>query len=71
MNTGWNSTYLMLERVNKLKSSFRFYVANYKSDQDSNITPEELQLVNDIILLFAPFLLKKRSVVITMRCSQA
>ena len=55
----WNSTYLMLERLKKLKSSVRYYMANYKNDQDLNITPEEWQLVNDIILLLEPFFSKK------------
>ena len=53
--TRWNSTCLMLERLKKLKSMVRYYLANFKNDQDSNITPEEWQLVNDIILLFEPF----------------
>ena len=33
----WNSTYFLLERLKKLKTGFRFYVANYKNDQDSII----------------------------------
>ena len=51
VDTRWNSTYLMLERLKKLKTSVRFYVANYKNDSDSVITAEEWQLVNHIILL--------------------
>ena len=50
----------MLEILKKLKSSVRYYVANYKNDQDSNITPEEWQLVNDIILLLKPFFFVKK-----------
>ena len=69
VDTRCNSTYIMLERLKKLKSSVRYYVANYKNDQDSNITPEEWQLVNHIILLLEPFFVKK-SVVKTMHCSQ-
>ena len=56
----------MLERLKKLKSIVQYYVANFKNDQDSNITPEEWQLVNDIILL-----LEQKSVLKTMHCSQA
>ena len=41
----------MLEKLKKLKSSVRYYVANYKNNQDSIITAEEWQLVNHIILL--------------------
>ena len=36
----------MLERLNKLKSSVRYYVAYYKNNHDSLITAEEWQLVN-------------------------
>ena len=32
-----NSTYLMLEKLVNLKSGVRYYVANYKNDQDSTI----------------------------------
>ena len=46
-DTKWNSTNFMLDRVNRLKLSD---VANYKNVQDSNITPEEWKLVNDLIL---------------------
>ena len=49
VETRWNSTFLILERLNKLKFSVLYYMANYKNDQISNITPEELQLVYDII----------------------
>ena len=41
VDTRWNSTYLMLERLKKLKSGVRYYVANYKNDQDSIITAKE------------------------------
>ena len=34
-------------------------MANYKNDQDSNITPEEWELVNEIILQLAPFFVTK------------
>ena len=37
----------MLERLNKQKLRVQFYVAKYKSDHYSNITPEEWELVND------------------------
>ena len=43
----------MLERLNKLKLSDRYYVANYKNNQLPNIKPKELELVNDIILMLA------------------
>ena len=46
VGTRWNSTYLMLERLKKLKSGVRYYVANYKNDQDSIITAEDWQLGN-------------------------
>ena len=39
----------MLERLNKQKLSFQCFVANCKNNQDSNITPEEWEMVNDII----------------------
>ena len=32
VDTMWNSTYLMLERLKKLKSSVRNYVVKYKND---------------------------------------
>ena len=49
----------MLERLNKLKSSVQYYMANFKNDQDLKITPEEWQLVTDIILLLALFFVTK------------
>ena len=55
VDTRWNSTYLMLERLKKLKSVVRYYVANYKNDQDFIIKAEEWQLVNHIILLLELF----------------
>ena len=45
----------MLKRLRKLKSGVRYYAANYKNNQDSNITDKELQLVTQIILLLEPF----------------
>ena len=57
LDTRWNSTYLMLERLKKLKTGVRYYVANYKNAQDSIITAKEWQLVNQIILLLKPFFL--------------
>ena len=45
------SLYLMLERLKKLKSGVRYYVAKYKNDQDSIITVKEWQLVNHFFLL--------------------
>ena len=55
VDTRWNSTYLMLERLKKLKLSVQHYVANYKDDLNSIITAEEWQLVDHIILLLQPF----------------
>ena len=45
----------MLERLKMLKSGVRYYVANYKNDQDSIITDKEWHLVNHIIRLLEPF----------------
>ena len=59
MNTRWNSTYLMLERLKKLKSGVRYYVANYKNCQDSIITAKEWQLVNQIFILLNYFFVTK------------
>ena len=39
-----------------VKSGVRYYVANYKNDQDSIITAKEWQLVIHIILVLEPFL---------------
>ena len=42
----------MLERLNKqklFKKRVQYYVANCKNNQDSNITPEEWEMVIDII----------------------
>ena len=49
----------MLKRLRKLKSGVRYYAANYKNDQNSNITAKELQLVTRIILLLEPFFAAK------------
>ena len=59
MDTKWNSTYLVLERIKKLKLGVRYYVANYKNDQNSKITAKEWQLVNHIIVLLEPFFCNK------------
>ena len=59
MDYRWNSTYLVVERLKKLKSSVRYYVADYKNDQDSNITAKEHQLVNHTILLLELFYCSK------------
>ena len=56
----------MLERLKNLKSSVRYFVANYKNDQDSLITAEVWQLVNHIILLYEPLFVTK-SLVKTMQ----
>ena len=48
----------MLKRLRKLKSDVRYF-ANYKNNQDSNITAKELQLVTKIILLLKPFFAAK------------
>ena len=45
VDTMLNSTYFMQWRIRRLKSGVRYYAANYKNDQDSNITAKELQLV--------------------------
>ena len=45
--------------MNKLKLSVRYYLANYKSDQVSNIIAEYWELVNDIILQLALFFVTK------------
>ena len=45
----------MIKRLRKLKSSVRFCAANYKNDQDSNITAKGLQLVTQITILHEPF----------------
>ena len=55
VDTRWNSTYIILRRLNKLKLSVWYYVANYKNDKISNITHEGLELINEIYLLLAPF----------------
>ena len=52
----WKLTYLMLERLKKLKLSVQHYEANYKDDPSSIITAEEWQLVEYIILLLQFFL---------------
>ena len=49
----------MLEKLKKIKSSVRYYMADYEIDRNSNITLEEWELVNDIILLIAPFFNKE------------
>ena len=45
----------MLERLKKLKSNVRYYVANYENNKYSNTTVEKCQLVKHIILLLKPF----------------
>ena len=50
----------MVKRLRKLKLGLRYYAANYKNDQDSNITAKELQLVSQIILLLKPFFEAKK-----------
>ena len=64
VDTRWNSTYIIRRRLNKLKLSVRYYVANYKNDQISNFTPEGLELINDIYLVLAPFFF------VTKECSK-
>ena len=54
----------MLERLKKLKSVVRYYVANYKNDQDFIIKAEKWQLVNHIILLLELFFF------VTKECSK-
>ena len=69
VDTRWNSTYLMLERLKKIKSGVRYYMANYKNDQDSIITAKKLQLVNHIILLLEPFFFVTTECSKTKHCS--
>ena len=52
----------MLERLKKLESVVRYYVAKNKNDQDSIISAKEWQLVYHIILLLEPFFSKKQSI---------
>ena len=41
----------MLERLKKLKLGVRYYVANYKNDQDSIITAKERHLINHFFVI--------------------
>ena len=52
----WNLKDFMLERQKKLKSGVRYYVANYKNDQDSIITANKWPLINHIVVLLEHFL---------------
>ena len=45
----------MLKRLRKLETGDWYSAANYKNDQNSNITANELQLVTQIILLLESF----------------
>ena len=51
VDTKWNLTYLMLERLKKLKLGVRYYVANYKNDQDSIITAKERHLIHHFFVI--------------------
>ena len=55
VDTRWNSTYLMLKRLKKLKLGVWYYVAISKNNQDSIITFKKWQLVNHNIQLLEPF----------------
>ena len=57
----------MLEILKKLKSSVRYYVANYKNDQDSIFTAKEWQLLNHIILLLQPFFSKNNALLSSVK----
>ena len=61
VDTRWNSTYLMLERLKKIKSSVRYYVANYKKIKIRLLNLKNRKLVNHIDLLLEPFLRKECS----------
>ena len=61
VDTRWNSTYLMLERLKKIKSSVRYYVANYKKIKIRLLNLKNRKLVNHIDLLLEPFSRKECS----------
>ena len=60
--TRWNSTYLMLKRLNKLKVTVQNYVASHL--QALIITEKEWQLVDQVLKLLEPFQL------VTKDCSK-
>lgn len=60
--TRWNSTFLMLRRLDRLKVSVQQYVANNLADL--MITSREWKLVSDILVLLKPFFM------VTETCSK-
>ena len=65
VETRWNSTYLMLKRLEKLKLSVQSYVANNNNFKPQNIlTADEWKLVSLLIELLKPFY------IVTQQCSK-
>ena len=55
VETRWNSTYLMLKRLEKLKTSVQNYVANNKFKPENILTADEWKLVSVFNELLEPF----------------
>ena len=55
VETRWNSTYLMLKRLEKSKTSVQNYVANNKFKPENILTADEWKLVSLLNELFKPF----------------
>ena len=55
IETRWSSTYLMLKRLEKIKTSVQNYVTNNKFKPDNILTANEWKLVSILNELFEPF----------------
>ena len=55
VETRWNSTYLMLKRLEKLKTSGQNYVANHKFKPENILTADEWKLVSHFNEPLEPF----------------
>ena len=65
VETRWDSTYLMLKRLEKLKTSVQQYVANNnKFNIDNILTADEWKLISNLNELLEPFY------VVTQQCSR-
>ena len=65
VETRWNSTYLMLKILEKLKLSVQSYVANNNNFKPENIlTADKWKLVSLLIEVLEPFY------VVTQQCSK-
>ena len=62
--TRWNSTYLKLKRLEKIKTSVHNYVANNKLKPENILTADECKLVSLLNELLEPFH------IVTPKCSK-